>query len=166
MSDIKILERFPKYGVTKTGKVYSLYNHRFMKTPCNVAGYPEVSFHINKEKYVLLVHRLVAEAFIPNPLNKREVNHINGIKSDNRVENLEWVTPSENIRHAYRTGLHSDNMPVAMCDSDGNIIKTFYSQGETILYGFDQRLVSRAIRTGYKHKGYIWKKVMPNEDNS
>lgn len=52
-----------------------------------------------------LVHRLVAETWIPNPNNYRDVNHINGNKDDNRVENLEWVTHSENLRHAYRTGL-------------------------------------------------------------
>ena len=52
-----------------------------------------------------LVHRMVAETWLDNPNDYKEVNHINGDKDDNRVDNLEWVTPSENIRHAYRTGL-------------------------------------------------------------
>ena len=51
------------------------------------------------------VHRLVADTWIPNPNHHEEVNHINGDKTDNRVDNLEWVTRSQNIRHAFRTGL-------------------------------------------------------------
>jgi hypothetical protein len=57
------------------------------------------------------LHRIVAQVFIPNPENKKEINHINGIKSDNRLENLEWCTRSENMIHAVKTGLHTSKGP-------------------------------------------------------
>lgn len=68
-------------------------------------GYLEVRLTINGKRTYFTVHRLVATAFIPNPGKKPQINHINGIKTDNRVENLEWVTNSENQRHAYKTNL-------------------------------------------------------------
>lgn len=71
--------------------------------------YARVEVWANDRKCILNVHRAVAKAFIPNPFNKPQVNHINGIKADNRVENLEWATNAENMAHARATGLISQN---------------------------------------------------------
>ena len=92
------------YYATKEGNILS--NRKFniptvMKPFSDKNGYLRVKLLGKTCK----VHRLVATAFIPNPENKPTVNHINGIKSDNRVDNLEWATYTENTRHAYDTGL-------------------------------------------------------------
>jgi hypothetical protein len=67
--------------------------------------YHQVHIYQSGTRYIDYAHRLVAEAFIPNPDNKAEVNHINGDKKDNRVANLQWVTRAENMKHAYDAGL-------------------------------------------------------------
>lgn len=74
----------------------------------NGNGYLIVNLKHNGKQKNHLVHRLVAEAFIENPENKKEVNHIDGDKLNNRVDNLEWVSRSENLKHAFKLGLNKN----------------------------------------------------------
>lgn len=95
------------YEINKDGRVRRLISHLGVGrelTPClGKRGYLCVSLTVFRKQKTHTVHRLLAEAFIPNPGGKREVNHINAIKTDNRLDNLEWATPKENSQHAAKT---------------------------------------------------------------
>lgn len=95
---------FDKYITGKDGRTF-LCPGRIMKSYCEKDRYPSLCLYKNKKAKRLYIHRIVAQAFIPNHKNKPEVNHINGIKTDNNVSNLEWCTSCENKKHAHRTGL-------------------------------------------------------------
>lgn len=94
------------YQVSNFGRVKSLNYNGSRKdkimVPYNVHGYRRIRISREKQAVSVGVHRLVAQAFILNPENKPQVNHIDGDKSNNNVSNLEWVNSSENTRHAYR----------------------------------------------------------------
>jgi hypothetical protein len=83
----------------------SIREVRAVSQQLNYRGYPKVGLCKDKKRTSHRVHRLVATAFIPNPENKKEVNHIDGNKANNHYSNLEWATHSENVKHAYDTGL-------------------------------------------------------------
>lgn len=84
-------------------------------------GYLRVALQKDGKLKSYRVHRLIASTFIPNPKNKPQVNHINGIKTDNRVENLEWVTGKENMQHAYKLGLSFKLNPVNKIPKKGEL---------------------------------------------
>lgn len=94
------------YQVSNFGRVKSLHfgREKLLKAGVSNTGYANVTLKKNTTKKTFHVHVLVAKAFLPNPDEKREVNHIDGDKQNNRVENLEWVTSSENTRHAIQNG--------------------------------------------------------------
>jgi len=99
------------YKVSNTGSVFNIKTRNYLSGSHDSRGYVVVSIYSQEKLYSKKIHRLVAEAFIPNPENKPQVNHIDGNKQNNHVSNLEWNSPSENGKHAYRTGLHKPLPP-------------------------------------------------------
>lgn len=93
------------YEVSTRGNVRKINPEvkQIIKTT-NKAGYKYVCLFSKSKRSMRLVHRLMGEAFIPNPLNKKEINHLNFIRDDNKIENLEWATHAENMAHSKKDG--------------------------------------------------------------
>lgn len=136
----------------------------------NTGGYIQFTVSTSEKKVTLSRSRMVAKTWIPNPENKPCVNHINGIKDDDRIENLEWCTYAENILHSihvlgnmpkriiYKTGAnHQRAIPVKMLDKSGNVIKTYGCIRAVKKDGFCEINVAAVARVvGNTHKGYKW----------
>lgn len=141
----------------------------------NHKGYPLANVSKGNKRYSRATHRLVAEAFIPNPENKPQINHIDGNKENNSVSNLDWVTASENIRHAINNGLmiiNKENLAKAtkkankvnqkkvnQYDLNGELINTFNSMVEAEektsakAKGISEVVRGKQVTAG----GYIWR---------
>ena len=154
------------YQVSNTGKVKSLKRHIILKPSLNPKGYLHIVLYKNAKSKAGIIHRLVAEAFIPNLENKPQVNHINGIKTDNNADNLEWCTNGENQKHAFALGLQTNignNNPkvrkINQYDLQGNFIKcwnSIYDIEHTL--NFSRSSIWRCCTHKYKQShGYIWR---------
>ncbi len=155
---------FPLYMVSSMGRIRSLRNGRILKGGLDSDGYRTVLLYpeTGKRKNVRW-HRLVAEHFIPNPENKPQVNHKDGNKDNNQVDNLEWVTAQENVRHSHDTGLSDfsfNNKPVAKIDvRTGEVLKVYPSIKATVADGYLRNNVGACCRGDYgriTHKGFRW----------
>lgn len=150
MGMAKIWKAVPGYGgkyeVSNRGDVRNPKGEYLKPFPIP-KGYLVVDLCHNGKKTHIRVNRLVAEAFIPNPDNKAEVNHKNGNKADNRVENLEWSTKSENMIHAYRSGLQTKGRhPIrkVRCLEDGKVYPTAGEAART--YGIAPHAVTNSCQ--------------------
>lgn len=104
------IDGYQNYLINSEGVIVSNRSGKILKTQIQNCGYELCHLTNNGSRKAFTVHRLVAKSFIPNPDNKPQVNHKNGIKTDNSVKNLEWVDLKENMRHAFDTGLMVNNI--------------------------------------------------------
>ncbi len=155
-----------QYEVSNTGLIKSLKGkeEKILKSRVHSkTGYVTVVLSDNGSKYSRLVHRLVAEAFIENPENKPEVNHIDENKENNNLSNLEWNTHKENSNHGTKNirSANKQSMAIVGADEFGNIKEVYSSlQSAERISGFRHGSISNVIngrRNSYR--GLVWYKI-------
>lgn len=163
------------YQVSNLGRVKALpkrgHKSLIMKQTIKKDGYIRIQLSKDAKSSCLYVHRLVADAFLPKTPEKSEVNHIDGNKSNNALFNLEWVTRSDNTKHALKTGLrtnptkgkfgstHPTAKKIYQYDLNGNLIKIWGSASEAERLGnFNAKSIYMCVeKRRLSYKKYIWK---------
>ena len=161
----KPIDGFKGYKISNDGFVYSEKTNRVLNKINNSSGYYHICLINNGKMQYQLLHRLIAQAFIPNPHNKPFINHIDGDKKNNKIDNLEWVTNKENIRHAFEIGLMNGKpstrkKQIIQIDKKTNkVICEYNSQLEASKkLNIHPGSLSQCLNGKYKTAGgYIWK---------
>ena len=158
----KLINIFNKeYIIYENGDLFDLENKYFLKKHKTGNGYQDYCFSNGEDRLYKSVHRLIAESFIPNPENKPYIDHINTIKTDNRIENLRWVTEKENSnnpitiekhKHPYKTSRGIIGM-----DKNGNEICRFNYLSEAIKAGYSIHCAEVANGKRNKSNNLYWK---------
>ena len=163
----KPINEYPDYMISSLGRVKSLKRNKelILKTPLNKFGYPTISLCKENTHKVVLVHRLVAQAFIPNTNNLPQINHIDEDKTNNCVENLEWCTAKYNTNYGTRNIRALDkthkkiSKPVLQFSLDGELVRkweTTYSIEKNMLIHHSD--ITKCCKGKQKTAGgYIWK---------
>lgn len=150
------------YEVSNLGRVRNKTTKKILKGRLSKSGYLQVSVKLNETQKFSnrYIHRLVAVYWIANPENKREVNHIDGDKENNAIENLEWVTSSENQKYRHKLGNNKTSQrKVGKFDKDGNLIAKYNSIVEAAALEESPRVSIDNVLQGkrYTLKGFVWK---------
>lgn len=167
MSEWKeIPETEGRYKINRHGEVLNVKKNKVLKNTLLQVGYYAICFRINGKKVHKRIHRLLAELFIPNPLNLPSVHHINHDRADYRLENLMWVTLSENKIFDYIDGTqkkvygadHWRHKKIVRMDMQGNVIDIIpgLCEAARIVDG-DPSHIMKACKGKIKyHKGFRW----------
>lgn len=145
------------YYISSHGRVYSTKRNIFRKPTLNHRGYLQVTLYKKGKPRLALVHRLVAQAFIHQPSKEQNtVNHIDGDKANNHIDNLEWVTLQENIDHAFKSGLHGNPKRPVLCVELNTVFKSVSEASKHL--GVSPRNIHN-VCTGIRKRtgGYTWK---------
>lgn len=155
------IKDFPDYSIYTNGNIYSKRLGGDKAIQLDKDGYQVVTLSHNKKRKTFKIHRLLATYFIPNKEGKPLVNHKNGIKSDNRLENLEWCTHQENVQHSYDNGLQTGvegerNTNSKLTENDVLFIRYWHNKFRLIdiaeTFNVSKSLIQKVVyRKSWKH---------------